>query len=195
LILLIDNYDSFVFNLARYVGELGYAREVVRNDAVTLEQTEALAPEAIILSPGPCTPKEAGISNAVIASLGARIPILGVCLGHQCIAEVYGGLVVRARRPMHGKTSLVSHDGRGVFKGLPNPLRVTRYHSLVAAPGRVPSELEVSALSPEGEIMGLRHRIHPVEGVQFHPEAVLTDRGHDLLANFLTRAVPAERAA
>jgi anthranilate synthase/aminodeoxychorismate synthase-like glutamine amidotransferase len=195
LILLIDNYDSFVFNLARYVGELGYAREVVRNDAVTLEQIETLAPEAIILSPGPCTPKEAGISNAVIAWLGARIPILGVCLGHQCIAEVYGGLVVRARRPMHGKTSLVSHDGRGVFKGLPNPLRVTRYHSLVAAPGRVPSELEVSALSPEGEIMGLRHRTHPVEGVQFHPEAVLTERGHDLLANFLTRAVPAERAA
>jgi anthranilate synthase/aminodeoxychorismate synthase-like glutamine amidotransferase len=195
LILLIDNYDSFVFNLARYVGELGYAREVVRNDAATLEQIETLAPEAIILSPGPCTPKEAGISNAVIASLGARIPILGVCLGHQCIAEVYGGLVVRARRPMHGKTSLVSHDGRGVFKGLPNPLRVTRYHSLVAAPGRVPSELEVSALSPEGEIMGLRHRTHPVEGVQFHPEAVLTERGHDLLANFLTRAVPAERAA
>lgn len=195
MILLIDNYDSFVFNLARYVGELGYAREVVRNDAVTLEQIETLAPEAIILSPGPCTPKEAGISNAVIASLGARIPILGVCLGHQCIAEVYGGLVVRARRPMHGKTSLVSHDGRGVFKGLPNPLRVTRYHSLVAAPGRVPSELEVSALSPEGEIMGLRHRTHPVEGVQFHPEAVLTERGHDLLANFLTRAVPAERAA
>jgi para-aminobenzoate synthetase component II len=195
LILLIDNYDSFVFNLARYVGELGYAREVVRNDAVTLEQIETLAPEAIILSPGPCTPKEAGISNAVIASLGARIPILGVCLGHQCIAEVYGGVVVRARRPMHGKTSLVSHDGRGVFKGLPNPLRVTRYHSLVAAPGRVPSELKVSALSPEGEIMGLRHRTHPVEGVQFHPEAVLTERGHDLLANFLTRAVPAERAA
>jgi anthranilate synthase/aminodeoxychorismate synthase-like glutamine amidotransferase len=195
LILLIDNYDSFVFNLARYVGELGYAREVVRNDAVTLEQIETLAPEAIILSPGPCTPKEAGISNAVIASLGARIPILGVCLGHQCIAEVYGGLVVRARRPMHGKTSLVSHDGRGVFKGLPNPLRVTRYHSLVAAPDRVPSELEVSALSPEGEIMGLRHRTHLVEGVQFHPEAVLTERGHDLLANFLTRAVPAERAA
>ena len=195
MILLIDNYDSFVFNLARYVGELGYAREVVRNDAVTLEQIETLAPEAIILSPGPCTPKEAGISNAVIASLGARIPILGVCLGHQCIAEVYGGLVVRARRPMHGKTSLVSHDGRGVFKGLPNPLRVTRYHSLVAAPARVPSELEVSALSPEGEIMSLRHRTHPVEGVQFHPEAVLTERGHDLLANFLTRAVPVERAA
>src|SRR4029079_12338358 len=195
LILLIDNYDSFVFNLARYVGELGYAREVVRNDAATLAQIETLAPEAMILSPGPCTPKEAGISNAVIASLGARIPILGVCLGHQCIAEVYGGLVVRARRPLHGKTSLVSHDGRGVFKGLPNPLRVTRYHSLVAAPGRVPSELEVSALSPEGEIMGLRHRTHPIEGVQFHPEAVLTERGHDLLANFLTRAVPAERAA
>jgi anthranilate synthase/aminodeoxychorismate synthase-like glutamine amidotransferase len=195
LILLIDNYDSFVFNLARYVGELGYAREVVRNDAVRLEQIVALSPQAIILSPGPCTPKEAGISNAVIAALGARIPILGVCLGHQCIAEVYGGLVVRARRPMHGKTSLVSHDGRGVFRSLPNPLRVTRYHSLVAAPDRVPPELEVSALSPEGEIMGLRHRTHPVEGVQFHPEAVLTERGHDLLANFLTRAVSHERAA
>jgi anthranilate synthase/aminodeoxychorismate synthase-like glutamine amidotransferase len=195
LILLIDNYDSFVFNLARYVGELGHAREVVRNDAATVEQIEALAPEAIILSPGPCTPKEAGISNAVIAALGARIPILGVCLGHQCIAEVYGGLVVRARRPMHGKTSLVSHDGRGVFKGLPDPLRATRYHSLVAAPDRVPPELEVSAWSPEGEIMGLRHRSYPVEGVQFHPEAVLTERGHDLLANFLTRTIPAERAA
>jgi anthranilate synthase/aminodeoxychorismate synthase-like glutamine amidotransferase len=195
LILLIDNYDSFVFNLARYVGELGHAREVVRNDAATVEQIEALAPEAIILSPGPCTPKEAGISNAVIAALGARIPILGVCLGHQCIAEVYGGLVVRARRPMHGKTSLVSHDGRGVFKGLPDPLRATRYHSLVAAPDRVPPELEVSAWSPEGEIMGLRHRSYPVEGVQFHPEAVLSERGHDLLANFLTRTIPAERAA
>ena len=195
MILLIDNYDSFVFNLARYVGELGHAREVVRNDAATVEQIEALAPEAIILSPGPCTPKEAGISNAVIAAMGARIPILGVCLGHQCIAEVYGGLVVRARRPMHGKTSLVSHDGRGVFKGLPDPLRATRYHSLVAAPDRVPPELEVSALSPEGEIMGLRHRSYPVEGVQFHPEAVLTERGHDLLANFLTRTIPAERAA
>ncbi|HVG81620.1 MAG TPA: aminodeoxychorismate/anthranilate synthase component II [Methylomirabilota bacterium] len=185
MILLIDNYDSFVFNLARYVGELGHAREVVRNDAVTVAEIAALAPEAIILSPGPCTPKEAGISNQVIAELGPRIPILGVCLGHQCIAETYGGLVVRARRPMHGKTSLVAHDGKGVFQGLPDPLRVTRYHSLVAEPSRVPPELEVTALSPEGEIMGLRHRSHPVEGVQFHPEAVLTERGHDLLANFL----------
>ena len=195
MILLIDNYDSFVFNLARYVGELGFAREVVRNDRVTLKEIEALAPEAIIVSPGPCTPKEAGISNEVIAALGSRIPILGVCLGHQCIAEVYGGLVVRAGRPMHGKTSLVSHDGRGVFKGLPNPLRAARYHSLIAASDRVPPELEVSAWSPDGEIMGLRHRRHPVEGVQFHPEAVLTERGHDLLANFLTRAMPTERAA
>lgn len=195
MILLIDNYDSFVFNLARYVGELGHQREVVRNDAATVDEIEALAPEAIILSPGPCTPKEAGISNAVIATLGFRIPILGVCLGHQCIAEVYGGRVVRARRPMHGKTSLVTHDGRGVFKGLPNPLRVTRYHSLVADPERVPPELEVSARSPEGEIMGLRHRAHPVEGVQFHPEAVLTERGHDLLANFLARLTRAKRAA
>jgi anthranilate synthase component II len=195
MILLIDNYDSFVFNLARYVGELGHAREVVRNDAVTVAEIEALAPEAIILSPGPCTPREAGISNAVIGELGTRIPILGVCLGHQCIAEAYGGLVVRAQRPMHGKTSLVRHDGRGVFRGLPDPLRVTRYHSLVAAPDRVPPELEVTAWSPEGEIMGLRHRMHPVEGVQFHPEAVLTERGHDLLANFLARIAPKKSAA
>jgi anthranilate synthase/aminodeoxychorismate synthase-like glutamine amidotransferase len=187
LILLIDNYDSFVFNLARYVGELGHVREVVRNDRVTVAEIEALAPEAIILSPGPCTPKEAGVSNTVIAELGRRIPILGVCLGHQCIAEVYGGLVVRARRPMHGKTSLVAHDGRGVFQGLPDPLRVTRYHSLVGDPERIPAELEVSAWSPDGEIMGLRHRSDPVEGVQFHPEAVLTERGHDLIANFLRR--------
>ena len=195
MILLIDNYDSFVFNLARYVGELGHAREVVRNDAVTVAEIEALAPEAIILSPGPCTPREAGISNAVIGGLGPRIPILGVCLGHQCIAEAYGGLVVRAQRPMHGKTSLVRHDGRGVFRNLPDPLRVTRYHSLIAAPDRVPPELEVTAWSPEGEIMGLRHRTHPVEGVQFHPEAVLTERGHDLLANFLVRIAPREHAA
>jgi anthranilate synthase/aminodeoxychorismate synthase-like glutamine amidotransferase len=185
LILLIDNYDSFVFNLARYVGELGHAREVVRNDSVSVAEIEALAPDAIILSPGPCTPKEAGVSNQVIAALGPRIPILGVCLGHQCIAEAYGGLVVRARRPMHGKTSLVKHDARGVFRGLPDPLRVTRYHSLVADPALVPPDLVVTAWSPEGEIMGLRHRSHPVEGVQFHPEAVLTERGHDLLANFL----------
>ena len=195
MILLIDNYDSFVFNLARYVGELGHAREVVRNDAVTVAEIEALAPDAIILSPGPCTPKEAGISNAVIRELGPRIPILGVCLGHQCIAEAYGGLVLRARRPMHGKSSLIAHDGRGVFRGLPDPLRVTRYHSLIAASERVPDELEVSAWSPEGEIMGLRHRTHPVEGVQFHPEAVLTERGHDLLANFLARIAPRENAA
>ena len=195
MILLIDNYDSFVFNLARYVGELGHAREVVRNDALTVAEIEALAPDAIILSPGPCTPKEAGISNAVIRELGPRIPILGVCLGHQCIAEAYGGLVLRARRPMHGKTSLIAHDGRGVFRGLPDPLRVTRYHSLIAASERVPDELEVSAWSPEGEIMGLRHRTHPVEGVQFHPEAVLTERGHDLLANFLARIAPRQNAA
>ena len=195
MILLIDNYDSFVFNLARYVGELGHAREVVRNDAVSVEEIAALAPRAIVLSPGPCTPKEAGISNRVIVELGDRIPILGVCLGHQCIAEAYGGRVVRARRPMHGKTSLVRHDGKGVFAGLPQPLRVTRYHSLVAEPGLVPPELEVTAWSPEGEIMGLRHRTHPVEGVQFHPEAVLTERGHDLLANFLGRVRPEAEAA
>jgi anthranilate synthase component 2 len=194
VILLVNNYDSFVFNLARYVGELGHAREVVRNDEVSVEEIARLAPEAIILSPGPCTPKEAGISNHVIAELGPCIPILGVCLGHQCIAEAYGGRVVRARRPMHGKTSLVRHDGRGVFAGLPEPLRVTRYHSLVADPGRVPPELAITAWSPEGEIMGLRHHRHAVEGVQFHPEAVLTERGHDLLANFL-RSLDPKRGA
>lgn len=187
MILLIDNYDSFVFNLARYVGELGYGREVVRNDRITVAEIAALAPSHIILSPGPCTPQEAGISNEIVARLGQHIPILGVCLGHQCIAEAYGGLVVRARRPMHGKTSLVRHDGRGVFAGLPDPLRVARYHSLVAAPERIPQALLVTAWSPDGEIMGLRHAAHPVEGVQFHPEAVLTERGHDLLANFLRR--------
>lgn len=187
VILLIDNYDSFVHTLALYVGELGHAREVVRNDAVSVAEVAGLAPSHILISPGPCTPNEAGVSNAVIAELGHRIPILGVCLGHQCIAQAYGGRVIRAQRPMHGKTSLVRHDGRGVFRSLPNPLRATRYHSLVAAPDHVPACLEVTAWSPEGEIMGLRHRVHPVEGVQFHPEAVLTERGHDLLANFLGR--------
>ncbi|OQY26528.1 MAG: anthranilate/aminodeoxychorismate synthase component II [Anaerolineaceae bacterium 4572_5.1] len=188
MLLLIDNYDSFVYNLARYVSELGWEREVVRNDAITLKEIEALAPTHIIISPGPCTPNEAGISNAVIRHFGPRIPILGVCLGHQCIGQVYGGKVVRAGRPMHGKTSPITHDGLGVFRGLPSPLRVTRYHSLVVDRQTFPTDLKITANSPDGEIMALRHRVHPVVGVQFHPEAVLTDSGHQLLSNFLARA-------
>ena len=185
MIVLIDNYDSFVYNLARYVGELGWPRRVVRNDALALDALARLAPSHIIISPGPKTPSEAGLSNAIIEHFAGRIPILGVCLGHQCIAEVFGGTIVRARRPMHGKTSLISHDGRGVFSSLANPLRVTRYHSLVAEPASLSACLEISARSPEGEIMGLRHRSLAVEGVQFHPEAVLTEEGHAMLRNFL----------
>ena len=152
MVLLIDNYDSFVYNLARYVGELGWPRVVVRNDAITLNEIEALAPSHILLSPGPCTPREAGVSNAVVERFGSAIPILGVCLGHQCIGQVYGGRVVRAQRPMHGKTSLVEHDGQGIFAGLPDPLRVTRYHSLIVSPEGLPADLVVTARSPEGEI-------------------------------------------
>jgi anthranilate synthase/aminodeoxychorismate synthase-like glutamine amidotransferase len=191
VILLIDNYDSFVWNLARYVSELGRARMVVRNDAIRLADIEALAPTHIIVSPGPCTPTEAGISNEVILRLGPRIPILGVCLGHQCIGQVFGGKVDRARRPMHGKTSLVEHEGTGLFQGLPQPLRVTRYHSLIVEDEGLPPCLQVTARSPEGEIMGFAHSEHPIHGVQFHPEAVLTEGGHDLLSNFLAlRATP-----
>jgi anthranilate synthase/aminodeoxychorismate synthase-like glutamine amidotransferase len=185
MILLIDNYDSFVWNLARYVSELGHPRIVVRNDATSLDEIAALAPSHIVISPGPCTPTEAGISNAVVAAFGARVPILGVCLGHQCIGDALGGKVERALRPMHGKASLVRHDGTGVFAGLPSPLQVTRYHSLIVKDEGLPDELEVNARSEEGEIMALRHREWPMVGVQFHPEAVLTDSGHELLRNFL----------
>lgn len=185
MILLIDNYDSFVWNLARYVSELGHTRIVVRNDATSLEDIAALAPSHIIVSPGPCTPTEAGISNAVITGFGSRIPILGVCLGHQCIGAALGGKVDRARRPMHGKTSQISHDGSGVFVGLPQPLQVTRYHSLIVEDAGLPADLRVTARSEDGEIMALAHRAWPLVGVQFHPEAVLTVHGHDLLRNFL----------
>jgi anthranilate synthase/aminodeoxychorismate synthase-like glutamine amidotransferase len=185
MILLIDNHDSFVFNLARYVGELGHEREVVRSDQVTLDGIAARAPSHVILSPGPGTPFDAGISNAVVERFAERIPILGVCLGHLCIGEVFGGRVARAKRPLHGRTSPVAHDGRGVFEGLPNPLRAARYHSLVLDPERVPDALEVSATSDEGEIMAVRHRTLPVVGMQFHPESVLAECGHDLLAGFL----------
>ena len=185
MILLIDNYDSFVWNLARYVSELGHTRLVVRNDSIGLADIAALAPSHIIVSPGPCTPAEAGISNAVVAAFAPTVPILGVCLGHQCIGAALGGRVERARRPMHGKTSPVRHDGTGLFRGLPDPLRVMRYHSLIVQDRGLPDALRVTARSEEGEIMALSHRDHPLHGVQFHPEAVLTEHGHDLLRNFL----------
>lgn len=192
MILLVDNYDSFVFNLARYVAELGFRRLVVRSDAISLAEIEILAPSHIILSPGPCGPAEAGISVELVRRLGNRLPILGVCLGHQCIAAAYGGRVGRARRPMHGRTSPIVHRGTGIFRGLPSPLRVTRYHSLVVEDEGLPDMLEVTARSPEGEIMALAHRRYPVHGVQFHPEAVLTEHGHDLLRNFLACSTPVE---
>ena len=185
MILVIDNYDSFVHNLARHIRQLGETTEVHRNDAVTLERIEALAPSHIVLSPGPCTPDEAGVSVEVVRRFGPEIPILGVCLGHQCIGQAYGARILRATRPMHGKTSRVRHKGDGVFKDLPQPLRATRYHSLIVSSQSLPPDLEVTAWSEDGEIMALRHRRHAVVGVQFHPEAVLTDRGYDLLRNFL----------
>jgi para-aminobenzoate synthetase component II len=191
MILVIDNYDSFVHNLARYLRELGWATKVVRNDAIDVEEAARLDPSHIVISPGPCTPDEAGVSVALIQQLERRIPILGVCLGHQCIGQAFGGLVGRAKRPMHGKTCLVRHDGAGVFRGLANPLRVTRYHSLVVEPESLPAELVVGAHSEEGEIMALYHRRHPIVGVQFHPEAVLTEQGYDLLRNFLDQTAAA----
>jgi anthranilate synthase/aminodeoxychorismate synthase-like glutamine amidotransferase len=187
MLLMIDNYDSFTYNLVQYFGELGEEVRVVRNDELSVEAIAALAPTRIVISPGPCTPNEAGICLELVSGLGPTYPILGVCLGHQCIGAAYGGKVDRARRPMHGKTSAVTHDGSGVFDGLPSPLTVTRYHSLIVLDEELPDCLKVTARSPEGEIMGLRHRQHPVEGVQFHPEAVLTESGYAMLENFLTR--------
>jgi len=185
LILLIDNYDSFVYNLARYVRELGETPLVRRHDAVAVEEILGLAPSHIIISPGPCSPKEAGISTDVVRRIGAQIPILGVCLGHQCIGAAYGGEIVRAGLPMHGKTSRIHHSGIGLFSGLPNPFLATRYHSLVIAPASVPPSLEVTATSEDGEIMAVRHVEHPVYGVQFHPESVLTEHGYRILDHFL----------
>jgi anthranilate synthase/aminodeoxychorismate synthase-like glutamine amidotransferase len=190
MILLIDNYDSFVYNLARYVQELGETPLVRRHDAVAVEEIEALAPSHIIISPGPCSPAEAGISTDLVRQLGASIPILGVCLGHQCIGAAYGGEIVRAGRPMHGKTSQIHHTGAGLFAGLPDPFTATRYHSLVIAPESVPPGLHVTATSEDGEIMAVQHAIHPVYGVQFHPESVLTEHGYRLLDHFL-HGVPA----
>ncbi len=190
MILVIDNYDSFAYNLVQYLGELGQEPVVYRNDAITLEQIEAMSPSHIIISPGPCTPLEAGISNDVVRHFRGRIPILGVCLGHQCIGYVYGGKIKRALVPVHGKTSPIFHDGQTIFAGLPSPLIGGRYHSLVVDAESVPASLEVSARTEEGEIMGLRNRADVVEGIQFHPESILTDRGHDILANFLRLSRP-----
>src|SRR5215208_5613985 len=190
MILLIDNYDSFVYNLARYVRELGQQPLVRRHDALTVEDIQQLSPSHIIISPGPCSPREAGISTEVVRRLGSRIPILGLCLGHQCIGAAYGGEIVRAGLPMHGKTSRIHHSGQGLFAGLPTPFTATRYHSLVIAPGSVPPPLVVTATSEDGEIMAVQHREHPVHGVQFHPESVLTEHGYRLLDHFL-HGVPA----
>ncbi len=186
--LVIDNYDSFVYNLAQYLGELGATPLVHRHDALDLDQIDSLAPDAVLVSPGPGGPDDAGISNDAIRHLAGRVPVLGVCLGHQCIGALYGGRVVRAPQVVHGRTSLVHHDGRGIFAGLVSPLEATRYHSLVVERASLPPALEISAETDDGVIMGLRHRDHDVEGVQFHPESILTGSGHDLLRNFLARA-------
>jgi len=189
LVLVIDNYDSFVYNLVQYLGELGAEPLVYRHDEATLEEMVALEPAAVLVSPGPGRPEDAGVSNAAIGEFGGRgVPVLGVCLGHQCIGQLYGGRVVRAERVMHGKTSEIHHGGDGVFAGLPNPFLATRYHSLVVERESVPDSLEITAETPDGVVMGLRHRELPVEGVQFHPESILTDSGHQLLRNFLDRA-------
>ena len=185
MILMIDNYDSFTYNLVQYLGELGAEVKVVRNDEIAVDEVAQLRPARIVISPGPCTPAEAGVSLGVIGEFAGEIPILGVCLGHQAIGQAFGGKVVRAKRIMHGKVSSVSHDGKGVFAGIPDGFAVTRYHSLAVERDSLPACLEVSAQSEEGEIMGLRHRTLPVEGVQFHPEALLTEHGHAMLKNFL----------
>jgi anthranilate synthase component 2 len=190
MLLMIDNYDSFTYNLVQYLGELGVEVRVVRNDELTVEAVAALSPERIVISPGPCTPNEAGISVPLIRALAGQIPILGVCLGHQAIGQAFGGHIVKARRVMHGKTSPVYHAGQGVFHGLENPFEATRYHSLVIESGTLPECMEVTAWTREGdgqreEIMGVRHRDLPVQGVQFHPESILTRHGHDLLRNFV----------
>lgn len=185
MILLIDNYDSFVHNLARYISELGFDQQVVRNDAITLEQITALNPSHIIISPGPCDPDKAGISLAVIQHFGATIPILGVCLGHQAIGQAYGGKITRAKNPMHGKASLITHTQTGLFEGITTPQKVGRYHSLIINEEAFPPPLEIIARCEKGEIMAVKHRKYPVFGVQFHPESILTLEGHQLLKNFL----------
>lgn len=186
MIVIIDNYDSFVFNIARYFRELGEATEVIRNDVICVRDLVRLHPRSVVISPGPCTPTEAGISTAIVRELSGRVPILGICLGHQCIGSAFGGRIVRARRPMHGRSSHILHDGRGLFAGLPSPLCVGRYHSLVVElENSCPPDLMVTARSDDGEIMALAHRYQPTYGVQFHPESILTQQGHVLLTNFL----------
>ena len=187
MILLIDNYDSFTYNLYQYLCELGAEVTVRRNDELTPEDVDSLEPKGIVVSPGPCTPKEAGVSNDVILRWGPTIPTLGVCLGHQCIGSAFGGVVDRAGEIMHGKTSMVYHDGKGVFKGLPDPFEAIRYHSLAVYKEDLPDSLEVTAWTDNGIIMGLRHKKHPIEGIQFHPESIMTPVGKDLLQNYLDR--------
>ncbi len=188
MVIVIDNYDSFVYNIAQYLGELGWQPLVYRNNQISLDEIERLSPSHIIISPGPCTPMEAGISNGVIRHFAGKIPVLGVCLGHQCIGYVYGGQIVGATVPTHGKHSLIYHDGRTVYKGLPNPFEAGRYHSLIIKEGSLPAELELTAKTSNGIIMGVRHKEYVVEGVQFHPESIMTDVGHDVLMNFLNNS-------
>jgi anthranilate synthase/aminodeoxychorismate synthase-like glutamine amidotransferase len=190
MVLVVDNYDSFVYNIAQYLGELGWQPMVYRNNNISIEKIGKLAPTHIIISPGPCTPLEAGISNDVIRHFAGRIPILGICLGHQCIGYVYGGQIIKAPHPTHGKHSLVYHDGKSIYRGLPNPIEAGRYHSLVISENTLPSELELSARTSNGVIMGVRHRDYVVEGVQFHPESIMTDVGHNVLINFLGHMHP-----
>ena len=185
MLLMLDNYDSFTYNLVQYLGELGQEVKVYRNDEITVDAVEKLKPSHIVISPGPCTPNEAGISVPLIKALAGKVPILGVCLGHQAIGQAFGGKIVHAKQVMHGKTSPIRHDSRGVFRGLPGGYTATRYHSLVIEKASLPAELEVSAWTDDGEIMGVRHRKLAVEGVQFHPESILTEHGHELLKNFL----------
>ena len=195
MLLMIDNYDSFTYNLYQYLSELGAEVVTVRNDKITLEEIEAMAPDGIIVSPGPSTPLEAGISNDVVRHLGSKVPTLGVCLGHQCVGYVYGAKVDRAGEIRHGKTSMIHHDGKGVLAGLPNPFEAIRYHSLVVYPETLPDCLEVTAWTDNGLVMGLRHKEHPVEGVQFHPESIMTPVGKDLLQNFLDQVAAAKAEA
>lgn len=197
MLLMIDNYDSFTYNLVQYLGELGEQVEVVRNDAATVAELQAMAPRQIMISPGPCAPAQAGLSMELIAAVAGKIPLLGVCLGHQCLGEVFGGKVVHAREVMHGKVSPIYHDGKGVFAGLPTPFTATRYHSLVVEEATLPDCFEISAWTQfddgsRDEIMGLRHKTLPVEGVQFHPESIKSEYGHELLRNFLQQKTPSE---
>jgi anthranilate synthase component 2 len=190
MLLMIDNYDSFTYNLVQYLGELGQDVRVYRNDQITVEEVERLKPTHIVVSPGPCTPNEAGISVETITKLGGKIPLLGVCLGHQSIGAAFGGNIIRAKQLMHGKTSMIHHANKGIFKGLPNPFEATRYHSLVIERETIPDCLEITAWTDDGEIMGVRHKTLNVEGVQFHPESILTQHGHEMLANFLGKSQP-----